>query len=558
MERARVLGNVQGGVAYQDMDTDVDVYSIRDLGNAIETTANQFADLAKQHQEGLVREKEALEAQAEREYYLEAQAIQLSDLPSSEKEDALYMLDQKFVGRRGLGVSEAIASRNFLGASLKEMVSHQIEQKQLELAAQVEYDRTKETIRLANTVFPFTKNLNVEQQIRYGDKVRALKSSIENVGVTMLTVDDEDVKKQAQKTFTTNYTELLRASLLDTLSKNKGEELSNKDIADFYNFAAKGVQQILSSTGYEADKAVIAALSNEIAKEVADPLLEQIKYMNTLDDESTKRFINATSIAAFNELPYATQKDIALSYKFDLPDSLIKVIDTFMRDSTKKPPVTKGTVFPKVVVPGYVDTSVPLTLAGKQIAAQSAVKEASKKDMSSARSQQSVASFNTDRQMNEGIASLPEEERIELRDIWIEANAPVLASMLLSKDYARDTYVSGREDETELHFAEGWFDKESNRKQFYAGLKPDVKKYLRSFKESALFTTDYDINLFKDAVVIEMGRIKKETGNVDNPWYREAAQAITRFMFDVKSFYDTATNFMTADRAADYLSKTLK
>lgn len=521
MERYRNVGGVQGGVEYAQMDTDVETFTINDIGNALESGLKQYKDYKDNEAK---RQAEALE----REYYLQSQAIELSDMGSAEKEDAHFQLDKKYMSM-GLKTSSAISTRNFMGTSPKDMLTYQTEQEVIKESSKDEAERTKRFAEIGAEVMPFLKNASFEERVNGGKKVIAAKEAI-NGYKTVLKIPDKDVQDGAVKEITSTLGEIIRYKVFELASSNAAP-------AAYHNLAAEVAPQVQTILGDDVEPYVVQNITNSVIKDVLDPVIEQAKKANEFSDVTRESWMRNLGDPYFRGLPLETQSVIAASNLYGLDPSFKEAVKDLIEKNGPSSlpniqPVQEGKSmsgsagYIYVSKPGAFPTGVALSKEGKQIGVQNTVLNSENKDMSTSGSKKSATAFNKDRQMSEGFNSLPTERQKELRAMWIKANAPVLAEMAVAT-FGDEMDTTG----TDLVAGPGWTTEQGTRERFYDKLNEESRKYVASFNESYMFTNDNHHQELQDAVTTEMVKILNERGKKPKSAPVELLQRITRTLF---------------------------
>lgn len=537
LERSRYIEGLQGGINPAEIDTDVDIFTVKDIGDAVLGAAKQYKDYKN-------AEAKALAEQLEREYYLESQAIELSNMGSAEKEDAHYMLDKQYVGKLGLKASDAISVRNFMGTGLKDMMTYQIEQKQIETIAAKEKERTEAEIKVANEVFPFAKDLSVEQQIKLGTKARGFKTLIDNSSAS-LAYPDTDIQDKAIRDIADNFDELTRYRVFQELLS---KPVSPADVQQFYAETATQIQNILLANEVDIEPAVIQRLTNYYISEKLTPLMEQAKVATDLSDKAKDNYIKMLAFKGFREMSSKNQQTVAIATEFKTNEAVTEVIKDFYDLGDSTPTIKKvgdasssmGSYY-LVTKAGDMPTNIPLTAEGKQIASQNEYEKLGTKNVNSKQSLDGVSALNSDRQINEGLMSLPEERRLELRDKYIAKMAPVLARVGV-ESFGKEMVSTGQD----LEAGKGWTTEKRTREAFYDDLYDNVDRLIKSQKQSALFPTESDKQALSDAVTDEMVKILNKEGKAEKGLLLDMMQGVSQFLwgvFDIEPRSKTVKRF---------------
>lgn len=456
LERARTLGGVQGGVEPRQMDTDVDVFTVKDVLDAGVDFLKGMGDAA---------EKKAKE-EAQRnmnDLYVKLEAINNSDVPSAEKEDRSSQLVTSYISQGLVSYKDADSIRNMQKRGFADSITYKREESHEKMAIEDEEATLKRYADLYERYDPDSESRPFEEKVKQG---RWLHDSVTKMGsslVTAVTVTDEGVREESTEQASEILSRLVENKIFENLSK--GEDFSSmltpQYLVQMSSELEPYVHQIISSTGRKVSPEEARFMARELSMRSVRRAMADVKQFGEMTKEMYDTSMQGLKTATYNSLPPEAKA------VYHLTDGRIDgTVLQEMKIFTGREPVTPeeglpgrgrggysrlmryqmkkdedGSLYPEVTQPGYMPTS-NLNTAGKQALVDNVAQQKTVENISTPEGMRNNTRANLDPTLEEGYLSLPEKQKRRIALYEGAVQAPVLAKSLMT--YAKEVYKKGK------------------------------------------------------------------------------------------------------------------
>lgn len=456
LERARTLGGVQGGIEPRQMDTDVDVFTVKDVLDAGVDFLKGMGDAAEK--------KAKEEAQKNmNDLYVKLEAINNSDVPSAEKEDRSSQLITSYISQGLVSYKDADSIRNMQKRGFADSITYKREESHEKLAIEDEEAMLKRYADLAVRNDPDYESRPFEEKVKLG---RWLNDSVTKMGsslVTAVTVTDEGVREESTEQASEILSRLVENKIFERLTKDEdfATMLTPQYLVQMSSELEPYVHQIISSTGSKVSPEEARFMARELSIRSVRRAMANVKQFGEMTKEMNDTAMQGLKTATYNNLPPEAKA------VYHLTDGRIDgTVLQEMKIFTGREPVTPeeglpargrggysgpmryqmkkdvdGSLYPEVTQPGYMPTS-NLNTAGKQALVDNVAQQKTVENISTPEGMRNNTKANQDPTLEEGYLSLPESQKRRIALYEASVQAPVLVKSLMT--YANEVYKKGK------------------------------------------------------------------------------------------------------------------
>lgn len=468
LERYRNLGGVQGAVEPRQMETDVDIFTIKDIGDA---AINAFDTVGKAAEASAKAKKEANLNQL----YTQLEEINNSDITSSEKDDLSSQLITNSINKGLVSYKDADSIRNMQKRSFADSLSYKREEKHKELAVADEEASLKKYADLAVQSDPSYETRPFEEKVNYGKWLKDGVISMGNSIVSYVEAEDESIKAESKAYAGKLMSRLIEdkifqivlgrdavngVSLLDA-GGDISKLLTPQDLVQMSAEIEPYVHQMVSKTNRRVSPEEARHISRLLVEDGIKRAMVNVKSFGAMTEEMADIAHKGMRIAAVNDLGEEGRKlyyltngkidsgmlealDIATGRKTGLVEPGKVGKGRGLYSSPVEYKIVKdadGSLVPEVTKPGYMPLN-NLNETGKQVAVQNVAQQKTPENISTPEGMANAAKANQNEVLEEGYFSLPEDRRRRVALAEGSAQAPVVAKSLLK--WAGEVYKKNK------------------------------------------------------------------------------------------------------------------